>query len=132
MSDEEKESNVIHLRVLNSSIGGTTSHTYQCRITLSFESPTKAAAEKIISRFQGMEMTAETTLFEEALDIAKEAAAEAKEQGLRRERELQVQIQQLLQTSALQTKEIQRLRGIEDQLKEIAQFAVNPSGAVIR
>jgi hypothetical protein len=78
MSDEEKESNVIHLRVLNSSIGGTTSHTYQCRITLSFESPTKAAAEKIISRFQGMEMTAETTLFEEALDIDESGSSKSR------------------------------------------------------
>lgn len=128
----EEESNVVRLRVLNSAISGTSSGTYQCRITLSFESNTKEVAQKVIGRFQGMEMTTETTLYEEALDIARQNLADEKTRATKREGELQIQITQMLQNAALQTRELQRLQGLEEQLKMVAEFAVNPSGAVVR
>lgn len=127
-----EDTEVVRLRVVNTSVSETISKTYQCRVTLTFEAHDRIVAEKVLKRFNGMEMTLESTLHEEALDVVKKDLEDLHKTGELKERNHRAEVEMLQQTISLQERELRRLRDIEEQLRVVAQFSVNPSGAVVR
>lgn len=122
----------VKLRVIMSTVGETISGTYQCRMTLTFETEDRIAAEGVLKRFHGMEMTLENTLHDEIFDLQRATIKRLQDETEEVARRHKAEIETLQQTISLQAKELQRLKDLEEQLRDISQFAVNPSGSVLR
>lgn len=109
----------IKFRLLNSTVGETVSKTYQCRATITFETGDRIAAESVFKRLQGMEMTLENTLHDEALDLARSKMEKLHDQMEQKDRDHRGEVEALQQTISIQARELQKLKGLEDQLKDI-------------
>lgn len=123
------ERKIVRVRAEKSGITVTSSDTYQCIISLAFETETKAQADCIIKKLSSMTFRDTDGISDDAIAVLQNDLSElekAKEILIRQHRS---EISQLLQNAASNIGEINRLKTLEG---ELAQLAVLPVPKVVR
>jgi len=113
------------LRVGKTKVSVTTSGTFQCSMQIDFEVENKGLVDIVIKKLSGLEVYGADTIEEHALDVLKndlEQLEKAKEIILR---EHKAEIAGFLQTAALRTKELERLKKLEEDLGQLSGLAVH-------
>lgn len=121
---EEGPRRIARLEMGKWQLKATPSKTFQCTATVTFETATKRDAELVVARLTSMQIYSGSSLVDEAVDVLQDDVEKIKEAGEILKRKHKEEIATLLQTTSLQTVELNRLKKLEEGLERIAGLSI--------
>lgn len=122
----------VRLRVTKSSTSVLINETLICRLVVCFEASSVEELRIVSDKLNGMTILTGATLNDEAVDLLKNDVEELQRAKDVLIREHKAEIEQLLQTQSFQTREINRLKRLEDTLDKLATTAMLVNPKVVR